>query len=106
MQKPLNSPPTISVLPPPVGLSLKPVEWEILTSDKLDEKLKEGPWVYMALTPRAYENLSTNIAEKQRFIREAVYQLRYYIDAYSKILQTKMPDTLNPIEGDPANDPQ
>ena len=38
--------------------------------------------VYYGLTPKAYENLSTNIAEVKRYIRQSISIIDYYRKLY------------------------
>jgi len=47
----------------------------VLTADTIPEGDK---WVFIALTPKFYENLTKNGAEDQRWMTEATWQLRYY----------------------------
>ncbi len=61
--------PTKPVLPKPKPLELREVEFKII-------ELPDGNLI--ALTPRQYENLSLNMAEILRYIRESDQQLEYY----------------------------
>lgn len=62
------------LIPEPKPVSMKPVEWEILTKDNVDEKIgKEG--VYYALKVSSYENLILNLNE-----------IRGYIESQKKVI--------------------
>ncbi len=63
-----------------------PVEWTVLNpelmQDYLDD-LNEGNAptnVWYALTTKGYENLSTNMAEVKRYLRQVLSILKYYRD--------------------------
>ncbi len=51
------------------------VKWTVLTPTKLPEG---DDWVFFGLTPRAYEDLSFNMADVLRWVREAMWRLQYY----------------------------
>ena len=61
-----------------------PVEWRVLTPVTMQEYLDDlaagdaSQDAYYGLTPKAYENLSTNIAEIKRYIRQTVSIINYY----------------------------
>ena len=61
-----------------------PVEWKILTPDTMEEyiaDLKEGeapPQAWYSLTSKGYENLSTNMAEIKRYLRQVLAVINYY----------------------------
>ncbi len=66
-------------LPLPSGVALLPVKWTVLSSKIGDKQFAcQGDFVYIALTPPYYENLSRNNAELLRWVTEAAWQLRYY----------------------------
>ncbi|MBO90225.1 MAG: hypothetical protein CMP14_11935 [Rickettsiales bacterium] len=44
---------------------------------------------YYGLTPKGYENLSTNIAEVKRYIRQALSIIKYYRDLDEDELSTE-----------------
>jgi len=61
-----------------------PVEWKVLTPDTMEEylaDLKKGEapsQAYYGLTNKGYENLSNNIAEVKRYIRQTLSIIEYY----------------------------
>ena len=54
--------------------------WVVITPETLAEHTAEPGWVFIALTPKQYENLSKNTAETLRWITEAANQLEHYRD--------------------------
>jgi len=81
---------------PPLPNEIDPVlvEWTVLNpelmQDYLDD-LNEGNAptnVWYALTTKGYENLSTNMAEVKRYLRQVLSILKYY-----KELDEKEPET-------------
>ena len=70
--------------PLPNQISPLPVEWRVLTPATMqqyldDLKVGNAPVdAYYGLTPKAYENLSTNIAEIKRYIRQSISIIDYY----------------------------
>ena len=70
--------------PLPNEIDPVPVEWTVLNpelmQDYLDD-LNEGNAptnVWYALTTKGYENLSTNMAEVKRYLRQVLSILKYY----------------------------
>ena len=66
---------TIPTQPRPTPVEMPNVEWYVVNSDNLDEFLGRieadaGDVVFIALTPKGYENLALGIAELRRFILE------------------------------------
>ena len=61
-----------------------PVEWTVLTPELMQEyldDLNEGNAptnAWYALTTKGYENLSTNMAEVKRYLRQVLSILKYY----------------------------
>lgn len=70
-------PPPIAVLPDPEPVQALPVQWRVLTQDELPA----GNFQVFALDTRNYENLSLNMADTIRWIREAREALRLYREA-------------------------
>jgi hypothetical protein len=68
----IPQPPKTIVLPKPDPISLNDIEWKIVEAD--NEK-------YIALTPEDYEDLSLNMAEILRYIKELNSQLDYYVES-------------------------
>lgn len=71
---------------PPLPNQIAPllVEWRVLTPATMQvylDDLKAGKApvdAYYGLTPKGYENLSTNIAEIKRYIRQTISIIEYY----------------------------
>ena len=80
--------------PLPNEIDPVPVEWTVLNPELMQEyldDLKEGNAptnVWYALTTKGYENLSTNMAEVKRYLRQVLSILKYY-----KELDEKEPET-------------
>lgn len=70
--------------PLPLELQMEDVDWEILTPELMEEYLKlveEGNaprQAYYALTTKEYENLSMNMAEITRYIKETLGIVEFY----------------------------
>ena len=71
---------------PPLPNQIAPllVEWRVLTPATMQVYLddlnagKAPADAYYGLTPKGYENLSTNIAEIKRYIRQTISIIEYY----------------------------
>jgi len=76
--------------PLPNQIDPVPVEWTVLNPALMQEyldDLNEGNAptnVWYALTTKGYENLSTNMAEVKRYLRQAINILQYYRDLDAK----------------------
>lgn len=62
-------------LPPTTVYQTRPVEWIVITPDNFEQKLEilkknNEEYVFFALTTTGYENLSKNMADILRFVRE------------------------------------
>ena len=74
----------ISPPPLPSKVRTKPVEWKVLTPAVMDEYLEdlkkgEAPTnVYYGVSPTGYENLSLNMAEIKRYIKQVLSIVNYY----------------------------
>jgi len=72
--------------PLPSKVRTKPVEWKVLTPAVMDEYLSdlekgEAPTnVYYGVSPTGYENLSLNMAEIKRYIKQVLSIVNYYKD--------------------------
>ena len=72
--------------PLPNQISPLPVEWRVLTPEIMQsylDDLNDGNApvdAYYGLTPKGYENLSSNIAEIKRYIRQTISIIEYYRD--------------------------
>jgi len=70
--------------PLPNAITFLPVEWKILTPETMEEylkDLKEGNApanAWHSLTSKGYENLSGNIADIKRYIRQTLSIVKYY----------------------------
>ncbi len=70
--------------PLPNQIDPVPVEWTVLNPELMQEyldDLNEGNAptnVWYALTTKGYENLSTNMAEVKRYLRQMLNILKYY----------------------------
>ena len=70
--------------PLPNEIDPVPVEWTVLNPELMQgylDDLNEGNAptnVWYALTSKGYENLSTNMAEVKRYLRQVLSILKYY----------------------------
>ena len=70
--------------PLPSNISAVPVEWTVLNPELMQDYLDDlndgnAPTnVWYALTTKGYENLSTNMAEVKRYLRQSLNILKYY----------------------------
>ena len=70
--------------PLPNAVSMAPVEWKVLTPDIMREYLDDldagnAPVnAYYGVSPKGYENLSSNMAEVKRYIRQVLSIIEYY----------------------------
>ena len=70
--------------PLPNQIEPVPVEWTVLNPELMQEyldDLNEGKAptnAWYALTTKGYENLSTNMAEVKRYLRQVLSSLKYY----------------------------
>lgn len=70
--------------PPPNEISTLPVEWKVLTPALMKEYLDdlengEAPMnVWYSLTSKGYENISHNMAEIKRYLRQVKSIIQYY----------------------------
>lgn len=74
---------TIPTQPRPTPVEMPNTEWYVVNSDNLEEFLERikadaGEVVFIALTPKGYENLALGIAELRRFILEQKEIIVYY----------------------------
>ena len=84
--------------PLPLEVQLSDVDWEVLTPELMEEYIKlveEGNAPrkeYYALTTKEYENLSMNMAEITRYIKETLGIIEFYRE-YDKKEEDKEKDT-------------
>lgn len=67
----------------PSPVEMPNVEWYVVNSDNLDEFLSRieadaGDVVFIAMTPKGYENLALGIADLRRFILQQKEIIVYY----------------------------
>ena len=80
--------------PLPPKIKSMPVQWKILTPDTMEEYLNdlkagEAPVnAWYSLTAKGYENISNNMAQIQRYIRQVISIVEYYRDV-DKARQTE-----------------
>lgn len=73
----------------PRGVRFPVVDWYVINSDNVDEKLAEiadktGEPVVIAVTPQGYENLSIGIADMRRYIKQQQSLIVYYEKSIGK----------------------
>lgn len=85
----------------PNAISTLPVEWKVLTPQTMQEyldDLEEGNAptnAYYGLSTKGYENLSANMAEVKRYIRQVLTIVQYY-----KNLDEELDDESDQRRGD------
>lgn len=77
--------------PPPPAVVMRDVEWTVYNRERLEELLENAApgeeIVLITLTPRGYENLSLNIADVLRYVREQKEIILYYRRLFPKGLE-------------------
>jgi len=73
----------IPIQPRPAPVEMPPVDWYVVNSDNIDEFLDRveadvGNVVFIAVTPKGYENLALGIADLRRFINQQNEIILYY----------------------------
>jgi expansin (peptidoglycan-binding protein) len=71
------------IVPEVDQLDLRPVQWVVITPENVDEKfneIKDGEYVFFALTREGYENLALNISD----IRANIEQHKRVIAIYKQ----------------------
>jgi len=80
--------------PLPMEVQMDPVEWEIMTPERMEEYLTnlekgEAPKrAYYTLSSKEYEHLSMDIADITRYIKEVLGIIKFYRD-YDNDEETK-----------------
>lgn len=80
----IAEPPPMYHPPLPLELQLVDIDWEILTPELMEVYLKQledgsaPPTAYYSLTSKDYENLSMNMAELKRYLREVLGIVEFY----------------------------
>ena len=70
--------------PLPLEVQLVDVDWTVLTPELMEEYLQrieagEAPRsAYYALTTKEYENLSMNMAELKRYLKDTLHNIEFY----------------------------
>ncbi len=77
---------TIPVQERPAKVEMPPVDWFVITEENLDAKLEEvktktGQIVFIAITPKGYENLALGIGDLRRYIKQQQSIIAYYEEA-------------------------
>ena len=83
----LPSEPVIIHPPPPNAIELKSVKFYVVSEKNLDKFLEEvrgSDGVFYAITPSGYENMSYNVQELRRYVKELQTVLLFYRKAYDK----------------------
>lgn len=88
------------VVTQPAPVSQLPVTWIVLTKDNFESKLKElsdkgETFVFFAITPQGYQNLSLNIAELRRYIQQqqaVIVTIKNYYEPEQKPAEPKKKD--------------
>lgn len=78
--QPVKTTITVVRAPKPDPVSLKPVEFIVVTADNDSKMNKERVWY--AFTVASYENLAFNTQEMLRVIREQKAAIKYYEGLY------------------------
>lgn len=73
----------IPIQPRPAPVEMPPVDWYVVNNDNIDEFLARvesdvGNVVFIAVTPKGYENLALGIADLRRFINQQSEIILYY----------------------------
>lgn len=81
--------PNIPLQQPPKAVDFPNVDWYVVTKDNMDEfiqrvELDAGQVVYMAVTPKGYENLAIGIQDLRRFILQQKEIIIYYEKAITE----------------------
>lgn len=89
IQTPVINNRTVPIFVEPEPIEQMPVEWTVITESNIQNKLDESKkneisFVYVALTPEGYTNLSINVAEMRRYIS----QLKAMISAYKDYMES------------------
>lgn len=80
----IAEPPPMYHPPLPLELQMVDIDWEILTPEIMEVYLKEledgsaPPTAYYSLTSKDYENLSMNMAEIKRYLRDVLGIVEFY----------------------------
>lgn len=72
----------------PKPVDFPPVTWYVVTESNIDEFMQRiqedsGNTVFMAISPKGYENLAIGIGELRRYVNQQKEIIVYYEDAIS-----------------------
>lgn len=81
--------PNIPLQQPPKAVDFPGVYWYVVTKDNMDEFIKRveqdtGQIVFMAITPKGYENLAIGIQDLRRYILQQKQIIIYYEKAITE----------------------
>lgn len=81
--------PNIPLQEPPKAVNFPDVDWYVVTKDNMDEFIQRieqdaGQIVYMAVTPRGYENLAVGMQDLRRYILQQKEIIVYYEKAITE----------------------
>jgi hypothetical protein len=69
---------------PPPAMTMRKLEWRVYNRQQLEEILRTNPGevIIVGLTPKGYENLTVNMQEIIRYIKEQKEVIIYYRKTY------------------------
>jgi hypothetical protein len=93
---------TLEIYQPPLPkeISLRDVEFFVITEKNLEEQVKkleelqDGTFVLFGVTPQAYENMAYNLQELRRYVRQQKEIILYYRKATQEDEDTDSEDWL------------
>ena len=93
---------TLEIYQPPLpkAINLQDIEFFVVTDKNFDEqiarlkKLQDGSYVLFGITPLDYENMSYNLQELRRYIRQQKEIIIYYREATQNDVGTDAEDWL------------
>ena len=94
---------TLEIYQPPLpkAINLQDIEFFVVTEKNFDEqiarlkKLQGGSYVIFGITPLDYENMSYNLQELRRYIRQQKEIIIYYREATQSGMDTNAEDWLD-----------
>lgn len=69
------------IVPKPDQLTLREVQWEVITAENAAEKLEKNP-AYFGLTEAGYKALSLNVSDLRAYIEQQKAIIKKYRDSY------------------------
>ena len=81
--------PNIPLQEPPKPVDFPDVDWYVVTKDNMEDFIKRieqdaGQIVYMAVTPKGYENLAVGMQDLRRYILQQKEIIVYYEKAITE----------------------